>query len=293
MAAKQLLLPGEIVKKHNTLIRCRISIASQSASRLLACLIASIKVTDTDLKDSYKIQIKNFLTDDGGGKPYTRIKETCRELGKATYEEEWPDKEQFVTMPFFTSISYKSGIVEASFNPLLRLSLTQLKQYFTEYDLMEYLNLPSLYSQRIYEILKSYSSLPETTITLDELHKMLNTPVSFQADFRQLRKYVLEKAYKDIHKYTALEYEWEPLSVDGQTPKRGRPAYAVRFIFTKGRMIEHQKEKKQADNKKLVEANNKLFLSVRNCRTKHGLSGKDKCQNPTCSAKKKELCGSW
>lgn len=290
MANKQLLLPGEIVKKRNELIRCRISIASQSASRILACLIACIKTTDTDLKDTYKIPIKNFLTDDGGGKPYTRIRETCRELAKATYEQEYTDIDEFITVPFFTSIAYKKGVVEATFNPLLQMSLTQLQRCFTEYDLMEYLNLPSLYSQRIFEILKSYSSLPDVTITLDELHKMLNTPVSFQTDFRQLRTRVLERAYKDIKKFTNLEYEWEPLSVDGKPLKRGRAVYSVRFVFSKGKIEEQKKEQAEADKKKISAANNKLALDVIACRKVKGLKSGEKCAKPDCSKRQQTVC---
>lgn len=292
MANKQLLLPGEIVKKHNTMIRCKVSISGKNTSRLLACLIACIKTTDAQFKDVYKISAKDFLVDDGGGKLYAQAKEACRELGKAAYERDWggdpydPSQPFFEFIPFFSSIRYYDGIIEAKFNPEMQGCLIALRQFFTQYDLMEYLNLPSLYSQRIFEILKSYASQTEVVLALDELHNMLNTPASLQGDFKDFRRRVLEKAHKDIHKYTNFEYEWEPI-------KKGRGIAAVRFFFTKGRMIEHQKEKKQADNKKLVEANNKLFLSVRDCRKKHDLSGNGKCQNPTCSAKKKELCESW
>ena len=82
---------------------------------------------------------------------------------------------------------------------------------------MEFLLLPSIYSQRIYEFLKSWDDKPETIISVLDLHEMLNTPNSFRANFTEFRRWVLEKAHKDISKYTKLIYEWEPIK---KGPKR-------------------------------------------------------------------------
>lgn len=89
----------------------------------------------------------------------------------------------------------------------------------------------------------------------------------------------LEKAHKDIHKYTELKYEWEPI-------KKGCAVVSVRFVFSKKRMIEHQKEQKKAENKKQATSNNKLFFEVRDCRKQKGLKSGAICTNPTCAAKK-------
>ena len=222
MAMQQLTLPGEVVKKHNELVRSKINISSKTASRILACLVAAIRHGDTQFKEVYTVPVKNYLPPDKdgtAGSQYKLVKEACRELIGATVEKEWPDPDNpdgdpiFNTMPFLTSIKYRKGNVEAKFNPEMSELLLQLRQFFTEYNLMEYLTLPSTYSQRLFEILKSWASLPEKVLSVEELHRLLDTPPSFRADFKAFRVRVIEKAHKDILAHTSLRFEWEPVKV--------------------------------------------------------------------------------
>ncbi len=248
MAMQQLTLPGEIVKKHNELVRSKINIGSKTASRILACLIASIRHDDTQFKTAYVVPIKAYLPDDTG-KSYQLAKEACRELAQAIVEKEEPDPDDPASHPvwsgatFFTRIKYSKGNVTAEFNPRLSALLLQLRGVFTEYNLLEYLTLPSLYSQRLFEILKSWSGLPEVVLSVDELHRLLDTPPSFRADFRQFRTRVLEKAHKDIQEKTRLSFEWEPV-------KAGRSVESIRFMFAPGRKAIAEAEQAKAKDAK-------------------------------------------
>ncbi len=248
MAGQQLTLPGEVVKKDNELIRSKIDIESVQSSKILACLIACINKDDTAFKNSYRIEAKDILSH-YGGKDYTRIKNLCLELRKAGVSFEFKDdagEPVFITVSFFSRVEYKKGIIEAKFNsqdPLISDCLLGLKSKFTEYNLIEYLKLPSIYSQRIFEILKSWSNLPEVIIRIDKLHHMLNTPISFKSDFRQFRTRVLEKAYKDIHEKTDLRFEWEPI-------KAGKSVESIRFTFGPGRRALAEAEKAKAKEDK-------------------------------------------
>jgi plasmid replication initiation protein len=245
---QQLLLPGELVKKHNDLVRSKINIGSKTASRILACLVAAIRHDDTQFKGAYTVPIKDFLPQDEGNL-YRQAKTACRELVGATAEKEWPDPDDpegdpiFCAMPFFTSITYRKGCVKAEFNPKLSEMLLQLRGFFTEYNLLEYLTLPSTYSQRLYEILKSWSRLPKVDLAVAELHRLLDTPPSFRADFRQFRVYVLEKAHKDIHEKTSLRFEWEPVKV-------GRSVESIQFFFSPGRVALAEAEQKKTTEAK-------------------------------------------
>lgn len=252
MVMQQLTLPGEIVKKHNELVRSKINISSKTASRILACLVAAIRHGDTQFKEVYTVPVKNYLPPDKdgtAGSQYKLVKEACRELIGATVEKEWPDPDNpdgdpiFYTMPFLTSIKYRKGNVEAKFNPEMSELLLQLRQFFTEYNLMEYLTLPSTYSQRLFEILKSWASLPEKVLSVAELHKLLDTPPSFRADFKAFRVRVIEKAHKDILAHTSLRFEWEPV-------KAGRSVEAIRFIFSAKRQALAQEVQEDAKEDK-------------------------------------------
>ena len=249
MAMQQLTLPGELVKKHNELVRSKINLSGKTASRILACLVACIRHDETQFKDTYTVPIKSYLPDDEGGKIYKLAREACKELATTTVETEWPDPENpggapiFHIMPFFTSIKYRKGYVEAKFNIEMSGLLLQLRECFTQYNLMEYLTLPSLYSQKIFEILKSWSNTPEVILSVAELHNLLDTPPSFRADFKAFRIRVLEKAHKDIHEKTSLRFEWEPV-------KAGRSVETIRFSFGPGRRAIAEAETKKAKEAK-------------------------------------------
>jgi len=261
MAMQQLTLPGEIVKKHNELVRSKISISNAEGSRILASLIACVRHDDTQFKDTYRVPVKDFISDQGGGS-YARIKAVCRELAKATAEIEEPDPDGphpiFRIYTFFSSLVYRKGVVEARFNTEMQPLLLDLRRCFTQYNLMEYLTLPSLYSQKLFEILKSWSNAPEVVLPVAELHRLLDTPASFRADFRQFRTRVLEKAHKDIHAKTKLRFEWESV-------KAGRSVEAIRFMFAPGRKALAEAEKGKAKEQKRRRLENERMLRALAC----------------------------
>lgn len=264
MAMQQLTLPGEIVKKHNELVRSKINLSGKTASRILACLVACIRHDETQFKDTYTVPIRSYLPDGEGGKVYKLAREACKELASATVETEWPDSENpggdpiFHIMPFFTSIKYRKGNIEARFNKEMSGLLLQLRACFTQYNLMEYLTLPSLYSQKLFEILKSWANAPEVVLPIVDLHRLLDTPASFRADFRQFRTRVIEKAHKDIQEKTSLRFEWEPV-------KAGRSVEAIRFLFAPGRKAIAEVEKKKVQEEKRRRLENQRFLAAIEC----------------------------
>ena len=125
----------------------------------------------------------------------------------------------------------KEGILELGFHPDLIPHYLQLKKNFVQYNLIEYLTLSSLYSQKVFEILKSWANRSEITILIPELHVALSVPESLRIDFAAFRRRALEKAYKDINEKTSLRYEWEAIKTKNKVT-------AIRFIFSqKDRMI--------------------------------------------------------
>lgn len=248
MGTQQLTLPGEIVKKHNELVRSKIDIDSVQGSKVLACLIACINNNDIEFKSIYRIDVKDVLPDLGGGS-YRQIKNICIELRKSGVDFEIRDpsgEPDFITVSFFSRIEYRKGIIEARFNtsdPLIANCLLNLRDNFTKYNLIDYLRLPSIYSQRLFEILKSWNKMPEVIIKIDKLHQMLNTPPSFRSNFKALRIYVLEKAHKDITEKTLFRFEWDPI-------KAGRSVEAIRFVFSAKRQALTQEVQEDAKEDK-------------------------------------------
>jgi plasmid replication initiation protein len=247
VAKKELSAPGTLVKKSNSIIRTRITVKNVEASRVLAHLIACIRTDDEELQ-TYSVLAKDIIPYIGG-ENYKRIKATCKELAVAFAETEEPDPDGphpiFTAQPFFTRIRYRKGVISATFNPFMRPYLLELKGCFTTYNLTEYLSLPSLYSQRIFEITKSFANSKngEAIISMADLHRFLDTPPSFRADFKAFRTRVIEKAHKDITEKTSFRFEWEPVKV-------GRSVEKIRFIFNGGKKALAQNEQEKAKEEK-------------------------------------------
>lgn len=263
MAKKELSVPGTLVKKSNSIIRTRITVQSVEASRILAHLIACIRVDEKRTDVRYSVPAKDIISYLGGDN-YRHIKATCKELAGAFAESEEPDSEgghpEYTVRPFFSELKYKKGVITAMFNPVMKDYLFELKSCFTMYNLTEYLSLPSLYSQRIFEIVKSLANVKEgeAIISMADLHRFLDTPKSLQNDFAQFRRWVLEKAHKDITAHTSFRYEWEPVKV-------GRSVEKIRFIFSSKKLPLAKKELEDAKEKKRQRLLNQRFLRAVEC----------------------------
>ena len=263
MAKEELATPGSLVKKSNAIIRTRITVKSVEASRILAHLVACIRTDDEKLKEAYSVLAKDIIPYIGGAN-YKRIKATCKELATAIAETEEPDPDGphpiYRARPFFTDIRYRNGVITANFNPFMSPFLLDLKKCFTTYNLTEYLSLPSLYSQRIFEITKSLANSKEgeAIVSMADLHRFLDTPASFRANFKAFRIRVLEKAHKDITEKTSFQFEWEPVKV-------GRSVEKIRFIFSGGKKALSQKEQENAKEEKRQRLINQRFIRAVEC----------------------------
>ena len=262
MATNQLPLPGEIVKKSNALLRCRWSAESVWEPRLVALLAAKVRSNDKEFQ-VYEIPISEIFDFHAGGKDYKELEKIADSLMSRVltiYDDDgWTKYNVFSPCRFHRS----KGILEIKFHPDLLPHYLNLKKNFAKYNLMEFLLLPSVYSQRIFEFLKSWGDKSEVIIQVSDLHEMLNTPASSRKNFAELKRYVLDKAHKDILKYTNLYYEYEPI-------KQGRSVVAVRFIFGKKRAIAISKVKETEKQEKKSKQNNKDFLAALACRKERG-----------------------
>lgn len=241
MAMKQLTLPGELVKKSNEFVRSRLKLENATAGKIFTSIIACIRPEDKDFKD-YEIPASAlFRPEDKGGRSYALVRKALKSITGYVVEIDLSDEPEpdYVMYPLFTKASYKNGIVTAQVHPDLKPHFINLAGQFTQYNLLDYLVLSSIYSQRLFEILNSYEkTCPAKKLTLAELHFMLNTPDSLKQDFAQFRRRVLEPAHKEIIQKTRLEYEWKPI-------KNGRSIEAIQFIFSKKALEEKEKEEQQ------------------------------------------------
>lgn len=265
MAVKNVLsLPGEIVKKHNSLARARVMIKSVESGRILAKLIAMVR-SEAESFERYEIEGRTIF-DLSGGKDYKHIEEICRELVTSTAEiASFNSKGElkYIARPFFAELQYADHTLTARFNDLMKPYLLELKSHFVKYNLIEYLLLPSIYSQRLFEILVSWSSLPEVKISISELGRMLNIPEYMKSDFRQFRVHVLEKAHRDITTKTSFRFDWEPI-------KAGRCIESIRFLFNGKRKAISKRDKGKAQEERRKRLQAKRYLEAIMCAKEKG-----------------------
>ena len=267
MAKAEIVEPREIIKANNELFRARCKIKDVLAGRIFmafASLVDEKDVKENERFVEYKITASSVLSDiDAGGYYYKQLRDAAYSLIDQKLEKR-RSKNSFKVYTLFSSIDYENGIITGEFHRDLVPFFIAARGVFTRLNLQQYMELPSIYSQKLFGFLKSWDDKPEIIIPLHEIHLMLDTPESLQKDFRNFRIRVLEKAHKDITAKTNLNYEWEPI-------KQGRAVVAVRFIFGQRRTLPVAKKKADDAKEQQARSNNAAFFSATACLKEYGL----------------------
>ena len=251
---------GKIVKQSNDFARHSVNIQHLMAARILACLASTVREDDVDFRE-LTVSAKSILEYTGGG-DYKALKMACDKLLNCILERKLNDRGGFQKYTLFSTIGYKDGVIFAKFHPDLKPFFLGLKSHFTKYDLKEFLTLPSIYSQKLFEYLKSWADCPERIEDIEILYVILGVPEYARNNFKEFRQRVLDKAHQDIMKLTSLRYEWE--AVKNGTGKTS-PVTAIRFIFSTNGLAESREARKKARNKEIQNERNKLFLESVKC----------------------------
>lgn len=262
MNKKILNQSGEIVKMSNALARGKWLPKSIYEPRLIAQVAARVHKDDKEFK-TYEIPVTAILQGKVDGRTYKILADAADNLMGKIITVDTDNKRGWIKYTIFSRCEYDAGkgCIRARFDPDLKPHYLNLKSNFAKYNLNEYMNLPSSYSQRIFEILKSWDDKPETKIQLSALHDMLNSPPSLRSRYQDFRRKVLEKAFNDIHKYTTLRYEWEPI-------KTGRKITAIRFVFSKPRkneLIAKEKDTQEKKGQKAAAKRHQAALEAAEC----------------------------
>lgn len=250
---------GKFVMKSNALLRCRWDVESVFEPRIIAILASKVSPGDKDFQE-YTIPVSEiFQQKIIGGAEYNELEKVADKLMSRVitiYDDDgWSKYSVFSSCRFYR----KKGNLNVKFHPDLLPHFLNLKKNFAKYSLEEFLELPSVYSQRIFEFLKSWDDRTEVEVPLIELHDMLYTPASFRKDFAQFRRRVLEKSHSDITKRTSFVFQWEAI-------KKGKAVVSVRFVFSHKNvefLSDVEKERKSTRN-------NKLFAAAIQCAKEKG-----------------------
>lgn len=95
-------------------------------------------------------------------------------------------------------------------DPILKY-ISQLKQQFTSYRLGAIGRLQSVYSIRLYELLMQFSTTGERVINVSDFRSYLDLGDKY-VQFRDLNRWVIKPAVKELNQRGDLEIEYQTLS---------------------------------------------------------------------------------
>ena len=183
MATGEIVEPREIVKANNELFRCKYKIKDVVAGRIFmafASLVDHDSVKENENFVEYKIKASSVLQDiDAGGGYLKQLEDAAWSLVDHKIKQ-YKHNNHFALYTLFSKIEYENGIITGQFHKDLIPFFIIAKEKFTKLKLIEYMNLPSIYSQCIFGLLKSWNDKNEFTIKTSELHDILDTPPSFR-----------------------------------------------------------------------------------------------------------------
>lgn len=136
--------------------------------------------------------------------------------------------------PWFQKISFRDGVLSFRLNDLIKPYLLQLEKYFLKYEFDTSIAFKSIYSLRIYEIIKTlYGSCQKSKTTFDiklkDLREMTDTADKFES-FSRFRAKVLDISAKEISEYSDIVLTYD-------TKKRGRSIDSIIFYLTEKNKI--------------------------------------------------------
>ena len=221
------------VVKANTLIQNSRFNLNLRQQRILLYLISRIKPTDKDFQ-LYEFNLTDFCQVIGiglsGGRDYADLKEQIQELASKCVWVKMPgDKEVLCRWIEKAIINHKSGTLQIRLDNDMRPFLLELKNNFTQYELIYTLQFKCKYSIRLYELIKSFhfdEQFPLTkTFEIDELKKRLSAET--YKEYRDFKRFALAPAVREINNYSDKD-------IEVIETKRGRKVLNLTFnIYSK------------------------------------------------------------
>lgn len=212
MAEQQLTLPGEIVKKSNALARAKWSVESVWEPRMVALVASMVRKDDEDFC-TYRLPISEVVREKIDGRTYARVASVVDNIMGRVITI--PDPKGWTKYTVFSKCRYIAGegVLELGFHPDLKIHYLGLQKNFTKYSLLEFMMLPSIYSQRLFEVLKSWDDKPEKVIQLTDLHEMVGAPPHYV-------KNIQTSAAKSLKKHTKIYVSTLTFLLNGNLSKK-------------------------------------------------------------------------
>lgn len=249
-----------LVVQHNAIVEARYKLTVEE-QRLIKTLVSQIHRDDEDFK-TYEIRIIDLakLLGISDTSYYDRVKKVTKKIiGNVLCFTDESGNE--VQTSWISSAKYYKGkgIVALRFDPELKPYLLQLNTLFTWYELGNILRLKSMYSIRIYELLRQYRKLKKREFTVESLKSTLKIDSEYPL-YKDFKKFVLVPSQKEISEKTDIEYAISEI-------KKGRKVIGLIFYIKEknkedGKASETFEAAKHTDNEEITLENKTVSMLV-------------------------------
>lgn len=200
-----------VVKSNNLIQKSRYTLSLQQ-QKIILYIISKIKPEDEELKE-YEFDLYGLCDLCGiehHGQNYQNFKDSMQKLHDNSFWLETDKELCLISWVNYVRIDKNTQRVRLRLDDRLKPYLLQLRQQFTAYELGSVLQMQSKYSIRIYELLKSYVNVGSVKFELEEFKKILGLKDVY-ADYRNFRRYVIDKSMEEINQYSDLNISFFPL----------------------------------------------------------------------------------
>ena len=200
-----------VVSKSNQLVEARYKLSLRE-QRFILIMASMIEPKDKELQ-FYRVPSGDLIRALGWENEhdaYKRLRNLIRGLQKRLLQIKRPDGKVLETQ-WVGSAEYEPGFVEFEFSAKLKPYLLQLQEKFTRYKLKNIIQLQSIYSIRLYELLKQYETIGIRRITLEELREYLELKSKAYASYGNIKNRVLRPAQSEIEKNTDILFTFDEI----------------------------------------------------------------------------------
>jgi len=216
----------QIVVQHNSLIESAYKM-TLTEQRLIRFCMATIRRDSLNNPRVHTVSVRDFNSTFMRKNTYGELTSACEGLmQKYVTTSAFSDDGGKWDTAMISIIEYAKigeGRVELKFTESIMPLLEGLNGNHTTYPLNDVVRLKSVYSIRLYELLKQYTAIGERELSLDSLRKMFVLGKTYKVH-KDFKKYVVDRAVDEINKHT-------PMHISYEIDKPGRKVMGYKFTF--------------------------------------------------------------
>jgi plasmid replication initiation protein/SepF-like predicted cell division protein (DUF552 family) len=274
MRKKQAEMPRsqvQIIRKANELVEARYRFDIWEM-RVFAKMLMSIEHEDKDFS-KYNIHINELLRDFNlgiAGDNYAAVKEAVQKLQTKIIEieKDTPEGVKWFSTPLLISTegfknTQDGNYISVQFHPTLKPFLIELKERYLQYDISNLWGLSSMYSIRIYELLKQYERIGKRHFIVEDLRVILGLEPTEYKLYGHFKDKIVLKAQRDLSEVTDISFTFEE-------KKEGRKVVGLTFFIEANmaknaqRGFSNQAEKREKLKKKTEILGSDFFKNTLN-----------------------------